>query len=142
MPKYKLIHKDKVHVFDSDNYLLNGEKIQGKEYALLKVFVSAKGYYIPKDNLIEKLWNDDINTGNHDIGPYLTFLRKRFGEDKIIICEKRKDGNQSAYKFDCAIKEINESTTNFFSPYKNSTVNDVDSETEYIIREKDYKDFV
>lgn len=142
MPKYKLTYNDSVHVFDSDAFLLDGYKLQGQEYSILNRLVSAKGSYIRKDEIAAILWNDDFDADKHNIKPRISQLRKRFGKDsKIIECEKFKFGDQAGYHLNCNIIEINEASTDIFTPYMNASISEVDRETELKIRRIDYKEF-
>ena len=143
MPKYKLTFKDSVHVFDSDAFLLDGKKLQGQEYLILNKLVKAKGSFVRKDVLCDLLWSDDIDADKHNIKTPISQLRSKFGKDRKIIPdgEKYKFGDQAGYHLDCKIAEINELTTDIFTPYKNSSLSDVDSETEFRIRKKEYEEF-
>ena len=142
MPKYKLTYNDSVHVFDSDAFLLDGEKLQGQEYTILSRLVSAKGAYIRKDEIANFLWNDDIDADQHNIKPRISQLRSKFGKDgKIIECEKFKFGDQAGYHLNCDIVEINELTTDIFTPFMNASISENDRETEYEIRKHTYGDF-
>lgn len=140
--KYKLTYKGSVHIFDSGAFLLDNKKLQGQEYTILTMLVEARGWYITKDQIADKLWDDTFDGDRHNINPRLSQLRSKFGKDgKIIECDKYKYYGQAAYRLNCDIAEINESSTNIFTPYKNSSISKVDRETEYIIRKIAYKDF-
>lgn len=142
MTKYKLTFNDTVHVFDSDAFLLDGKKLQGQEYSLLCRLVSAKGSYIRKDTIAKLLWGEDYYVYHYNIKPRISQLRAKFGKDrKIIECEKYKFGDQAGYHLNCDITEINELSTDIFTPYLNSSISEIDRETEYRIRKIAYKDF-
>lgn len=142
MTKYKLTYNDSVHVFDTDAYLLDGKKLQGQEYTILNTLVSKKGYYVSKDGIAKALWGDDYYLYHYNIKPRISQLRKKFGKDgKIIECEKYKLGDQAGYHLNCEISKITESSTEIFTPFENSSISEVDKETEYRFREDAYKDF-
>lgn len=142
MTKYKLTFNDTVHVFDSDAFVLDGKRLQGQEHTILNRLVAAKGAYIRKDEIANMLWSDDIDADQRNIRTPISQLRSKFGKDrKIIECEKFKFGDQAGYHLNCDITEINELSTDIFTPYMNSSISEIDKETEYRIRKIAYKDF-
>jgi len=70
------------------NQLIN---LTAKEYALLEYFLKNKGKIISKEEIAEKVWNLNFDTGTNFIEVYVSYLRNKIDkgfEPKLIHTKK------------------------------------------------------
>lgn len=65
---------------------LNGNRIQltPKEFALLDYFIQNPERIISKEELCEKVWDLDFDTGTNIVEVYINFLRKKIDKDHEV----------------------------------------------------------
>ncbi|MBK9271582.1 MAG: response regulator transcription factor [Saprospiraceae bacterium] len=65
---------------------LNGNRIQltPKEFALLDYFIRNPERIISKEELCEKVWELDFDTGTNIVEVYINFLRKKIDKDHSV----------------------------------------------------------
>lgn len=65
---------------------MNGNRIQltPKEFALLDYFIQNPERIISKEELCEKVWDLDFDTGTNIVEVYINFLRKKIDKDHEV----------------------------------------------------------
>jgi two-component system alkaline phosphatase synthesis response regulator PhoP len=74
-------------VIDTDQYLIKykGKKIDlpRKEFELLSLLVSRPGKVFPREEIMDKIWGNDVIVGGRTIDVHIRKLREKIGNDKI-----------------------------------------------------------
>lgn len=74
-------------VIDVDQYVvsLNGEKIElpRKEFELLSLLASKPGKVFPREEIMDRIWGNDVVVGDRTIDVHIRKLREKLGSDKI-----------------------------------------------------------
>jgi len=74
-------------VIDIDQYVvsLNGEKIDlpRKEFELLSLLASRPGKVFPREEIMDRIWGNDVVVGDRTIDVHIRKLREKLGSDKI-----------------------------------------------------------
>lgn len=52
-------------------------RLSGKEFQMMKIFVSNPGVPISADTLLDKIWGTDSGEGKETVWAYISFLRKK-----------------------------------------------------------------
>ena len=74
-------------VIDRDQYtvMLDGEKIDlpRKEFELLSLLTSRPGKVFPREEIMDKIWGNEVIVGGRTIDVHIRKLREKLGSDKI-----------------------------------------------------------
>jgi len=74
-------------IIDTDQYSvsLKGEKIDlpRKEFELLSLLTSRPGKGFPREEIMDRIWGNDVVVGDRTIDVHIRKLREKLGSDKI-----------------------------------------------------------
>lgn len=74
-------------IIDAEQYqvLLNDEKIDlpRKEFELLSLLASRPGKVFTREEIMDKIWGNDVIVGGRTIDVHIRKLREKLGSDKI-----------------------------------------------------------
>jgi len=74
-------------IIDTDQYSvsLKGEKIDlpRKEFELLSLLTSRPGKVFPREEIMDRIWGNDVVVGDRTIDVHIRKLREKLGSDKI-----------------------------------------------------------
>jgi two-component system alkaline phosphatase synthesis response regulator PhoP len=74
-------------LIDTEQYLikLQGNKVElpRKEFELLSLLASRPGKVFPREEIMDKIWGNDVIVGGRTIDVHIRKLREKIGSDKI-----------------------------------------------------------
>lgn len=74
-------------LIDTEQYLikLKGKKVElpRKEFELLTLLASRPGKVFPREEIMDKIWGNDVIVGGRTIDVHIRKLREKIGSDKI-----------------------------------------------------------